>query len=67
MGGSKKNRKKGFPESHRLFLFPAIHGAKRLIKTLNYLPNVNPELFDEIPPLSLLREFIGGCTFDEED
>ena len=41
--------------------------ARRLIKTLNYLPNVNPELFDEIPPLSLLREFIGGCTFDEED
>ena len=41
--------------------------ARRLIKTLNYLPNVNPELFDEIPPLSLLREVIGGCTFDEED
>ena len=41
--------------------------ARRLIKTLNYLPDVDPQLFDEIPPLSLLREFIGGCTFDEED
>ena len=41
--------------------------ARRLIKTLNYLPDVSPDLFDEIPPLSLLREFIGGCTFDEED
>ena len=41
--------------------------ARRLIKTLNYLPDVDPQLFNEIPPLSLLREFIGGCTFDEED
>ena len=41
--------------------------ARRLIKTLNYLPDVDPGLMDEIPPLSLLREFIGGCTFDEED
>ena len=29
--------------------------------------DVDPSLLDEIPPLSLLREFIGGCTFDEED
>ena len=41
--------------------------ARRLIKALNYLPDVDPELLDEIPPLSLLREFIGGCTFDKED
>ena len=41
--------------------------ARRLIKTLNYLPDVNPALLDEIPPLSLLREFIGGCTLEEED
>ena len=40
--------------------------ARRLIKTLNYLPDVDPALLDEIPPLSLLREFIGGCTFDED-
>ena len=39
--------------------------ARRLIKTLNYLPEVDPDLLDEIPPLSLLREFIGGCTFDK--
>ena len=41
--------------------------ARRLIKTLNYLPDIQPDLLNEIPPLSLLREFIGGCTFDEED
>ena len=40
--------------------------ARRLIKTLNYLPDVDPALLNEIPPLSLLREFIGGCTFEED-
>ena len=40
--------------------------ARRLIKTLNYLPDIDPEIMDEIPPLSLLREFIGGCTLDAE-
>ena len=39
--------------------------ARRLIKTLNYLPDIDPEVLDEIPPLSLLREFIGGCTLEE--
>ena len=41
--------------------------ARRLIKALNYLPDVDEELLDEIPPLSLLREFIGGCTFDKDE
>ena len=41
--------------------------ARRLIKALNYLPDVDHELLDEIPPLSLLREFIGGCTFDKDE
>lgn len=40
--------------------------ARRLIKILNYLPDVDRSLLDEIPPLSLLREFIGGCTLEEE-
>ena len=39
--------------------------SRRLIKTLNYLPDVDPSVLDEIPPLSLLREFIGGCTMEE--
>ncbi len=39
--------------------------AARLRKTLNYLPDIEPGMLDEIPPLSLLREFIGGCTIDE--
>ena len=39
--------------------------ARRLIKALNYLPDVDPSLQNEIPPLSLLREFIGGCTLEE--
>jgi uridine kinase len=38
--------------------------ARRLIKTLNYLPDIDPETLSEIPPLSLLREFIGGCTLE---
>lgn len=38
--------------------------ASRLRKTLNYLPPIDEALLSEIPPLSLLREFIGGCTID---
>ena len=39
--------------------------SRRLIKVLNYLPDVDEESLNEIPPLSLLREFIGGCTMEE--
>ena len=39
--------------------------SRRLIKVLNYLPDVEEESLNEIPPLSLLREFIGGCTMEE--
>lgn len=39
--------------------------SRRLIKALNYLPNVDASVLDEIPPLSLLREFIGGCTLED--
>ena len=39
--------------------------SRRLIKALNYLPDVDESVLDEIPPLSLLREFIGGCTMEE--
>ena len=53
---------KDIPSDSRNYLL-----ARRLIKALNYLPDIHPDLLDEIPPLSLLREFIGGCTFDEED
>jgi len=35
--------------------------AKRLLKFLNYILPLEEE--DEIPPTSILREFIGGCTF----
>ena len=40
--------------------------ARRLIKILNYIPEIPEELLDEIPPTSLLREFIGGSTFEEQ-
>ena len=36
--------------------------AARLIKILNYLLPVPEDVFNEIPPLSILREFIGGNT-----
>ncbi len=50
---------KAVPEESPQYLL-----ARRLIKTLNYLPDVDPAVFGEIPPLSLLREFIGGCTLE---
>ena len=40
--------------------------AQRLIKMLHYVPDVDEGILREIPPLSLLREFIGGCTIDEQ-
>ncbi len=35
--------------------------SRRLCKFLHYFKDLNDE--DEIPPTSILREFIGGCTF----
>ncbi len=40
--------------------------SRRLVKMLNYFPDVGEELMDEVPPLSLLREFVGGCTIEKE-
>ena len=39
--------------------------SRRLMKLLHYLQDIDERILDEIPPLSLLREFIGGCTIDE--
>lgn len=36
--------------------------ARRLIKILHYILPATDESMRDIPPLSLLREFIGGCT-----
>lgn len=49
------------PESPHYFT------ARRLVKMLNYFPDVSESILDEVPPLSLLREFIGGCTIDKAD
>lgn len=38
--------------------------ARRLVKFLNYFVDCDAE--SEIPPTSILREFIGGCTFYDE-
>ncbi len=40
--------------------------SRRLLKIMHYLLNAPLDSFKEIPPLSLLREFIGGCTFYEQ-
>ncbi len=40
--------------------------ASRLVKLLNYIPEISEDLLDEVPPLSLLREFVGGCTIEKE-
>lgn len=38
--------------------------SQRLVKMLNYVPDVPDGLLDEIPPTSILREFLGGSTLD---
>ncbi len=40
--------------------------ARRLVKMLNYFPDIPEDVLEEVPPLSLLREFVGGCTIDKE-
>ena len=37
--------------------------AHRLLKFLQYFLPVEDQVLDEIPPLSILREFIGECSF----
>ncbi len=39
--------------------------SRRLLKILHYLLPAPKDALKEIPPLSLLREFIGGCTLYE--
>ena len=39
--------------------------ARDILKFLNYF--LDADIEDEIPPTSVLREFIGGCTFYRED
>ncbi len=41
--------------------------ARRIVKSLNYLLPIGEEVLKEIPPLSILREFIGGNAFYMED
>ena len=41
--------------------------ARRLVKMLNYFPDIPETVLEEVPPLSLLREFIGGCTIEKEE
>ena len=37
--------------------------ARRLLKILHYFLPVDENVLQEIPPLSILREFIGDCSF----
>ena len=37
--------------------------ARRLLKVLNYFLAVDEGVMNEIPPLSILREFVGNCSF----
>ena len=41
--------------------------AARLLRLLAEFPEAPEELLDEVPPTSILREFIGGSTFDKPD
>ena len=40
--------------------------SHRLRKVLHYFPQIDDSVLDEVPPLSLLREFIGGSTMEKE-
>lgn len=40
--------------------------SHRLRKVLHYFPQIDEAVLDEVPPLSLLREFIGGSTMEKE-
>ena len=42
---------------------PEYLAARRLLKILHYFLPVNGTVMDEIPPLSILREFVGECSF----
>ena len=44
---------------------PNFQAARRLVKMLNYFQPIPADMMDEVPPLSLLREFIGGCTIEK--
>ena len=46
---------------------PHFNKCNRILKILNYLLPVNESIFNEIPPLSILREFIGGNTLYQKD
>lgn len=41
---------------------PVYLSARRLLKILHYILPATDEAMLDIPPLSLLREFVGGCT-----
>ncbi len=45
------------PDSNPVYL-----ASRRLVKILHYILPATDEALREIPPLSLLREFVGGCT-----
>ena len=45
------------PDSNPVYL-----ASRRLVKILHYILPATEEAIRDIPPLSLLREFIGGCT-----
>lgn len=44
---------------------PSYAAARDILKFLNYF--LDADIEDEIPPTSILREFIGGNTFYRED
>ena len=43
---------------------PAYAESLRLLKFLSYIVELNPKEQNDIPPTSVMREFIGGSAFD---
>ena len=38
--------------------------ARRILRLLNYVEEMEEETIEKIPPTSILREFIGGSSYD---
>ncbi len=56
------------PIAEKLFMditpdSPVYSQARQILRTLSYFCPLDPKMVEEVPPTSILREFIGGSSF----
>ncbi len=56
------------PIAEKLFMditpdSPCYSQARQILRTLSYFCPLDPKMVEEVPPTSILREFIGGSSF----